>query len=168
MAWAGGATLGRALTRRRIGGAGQAESEDLEEIGGSVGGNKHLDPKFIEHEDKAVCQAVKKMIRRNGQGLQEPQHVAARLRWRCSGARAVRLRNREAGKGRGRVQPGELRTLNQAARQIGVDPGELKNLIEQFEAVGVKSETAVASIGAICELEITPDCSASAASCASI
>ena len=43
----------------------------------------------------------------------------------------------------------KIRSLNQQARQIGVNPAQLKDTIEQLQAFGISGETAVASIGAV-------------------
>src|SRR5258708_2417919 len=43
----------------------------------------------------------------------------------------------------------QIRALNQAARQIGVNPGQFKDVQEQLKAFGISGETAAASIAAI-------------------
>lgn len=41
----------------------------------------------------------------------------------------------------------EMRSLNQAARAIGVDPTSMKNIIDQFEAIGVSADQTKANLG---------------------
>ena len=121
--------------------------ESLKEIGGgSVGGNKHLE-KFTE-QNKAVTETVKKMTGEMGEAFKSLGML--RLGF-LGGAAGVAAFGAEVTKQmKDLVEYAEkLRGVNQAARQIGVDPAQLKNIIEQFEAVGVSSETAVSSISAI-------------------
>jgi hypothetical protein len=45
----------------------------------------------------------------------------------------------------------ELRGINQAAKQIGVDPAQMKSLIEQFQAAGVSADQTKANIAKLAE-----------------